>query len=93
MISDALIIASCSFGSALFGLFAGIALAGFRQNGSHIFPPTHVGFDPDLSDSDRLRFLDEAVKAVRDGRLREPYRPQDDCPSNHASKPGADLEN
>lgn len=70
MISGALIVASCTFGAALFGLFAGLALAEFRQNGSHTFPPTHVSFDPDLSNSDRLRFLDEAAQVIRAGKLR-----------------------
>ena len=92
MIAGVFIIASCSFGSALFGLFVGLVAAKSGRSGAATFPPTHVSFEPLLSDKDRLRFLSDAAQAIRDGRLSQPDQPQDYCTSNQATKPGASLE-
>ncbi len=70
MLTDALIFASCSFGSAVFGLLVGLAAAGSTRRGGATFPPTHVSFEPLMSDEDRLRFLEEAQQAILTGRLR-----------------------
>lgn len=70
MISNVVILASCSFGAALFGLAAGLIASSSRQIGSATFPQTHVSFAPAMSDEERLRFLDEAAQAVRAGKLR-----------------------
>ena len=92
MIADVLIIASCSFGSALFGLVVGLVLAKSERCRVATFPPTHVSFEPFMSDGDRLRFLEEAAQAIGDGRLSQSNQPQDNRPSNQAAKPGASLE-
>lgn len=92
MLTDALIFASCSFGSAVFGLLVGLAAAGSTRRGAATFPPTHVSFEPELSDDARLHFLDVAAQAVRDGRLRQTDKLQNDGATNKATKPGASLE-
>lgn len=92
MVSDVVIIASCSFGSALFGLFVGLLSVKSGRSGTAIYPETHVSFEPSMKDADRLRFLDRAAQAIRDGELSQPDQLQNYCPSNQAAQPGANLE-
>ena len=92
MLADAFILASCSFGSAVFGLVVGLVAAGSTRRGAATFPPTHVSFEPELSDEECLHFLDLAAQAVRDGRLRQADKLQNDGATNKAAKPGPRLE-
>lgn len=83
MILEAVVIGGCAFGAAAFCFLAGLAV-GVTTNkpGAATFPPTHVSFDPDLSNEKRLSFLDEAAQAVRAGKLRQPKKLGDDTASD-----------
>lgn len=71
MISSAVAIACCVFGIAAFGFIAGMLVASAKTAGTATFPVTHVSFDQDMPDLERLVFLEKVADLVRRGDLRQ----------------------
>lgn len=75
MVADCLLVACGAFGFSAFCFLAGYIAGGSKREGPATFPLSHVSFDPDLSDEDRLVFLDRAADAVRSRRLSQAVQP------------------
>jgi len=82
MILEGALIAGAAFGIASFGFVVGMIVAGSARAGAQTFPLTHVSFDKNTSDTDRLSFLDEAAKSVRLGALRQSNQLTDNSTSD-----------
>lgn len=75
-----------SVGAAIAGLAIGYLIGSRRAArpgaSATVYPVSHVSFEVALSDADRLRLLEEAAQAVRDGRLRKAENLGDDASGN-----------
>jgi hypothetical protein len=78
--------------ATLLGFLVGARTSKKQAGVSAVWPITHVSFERSLSDTDRLKFLDEVRTAVGDGRLSQSNQLENYGSSNKAAKPGACLE-
>lgn len=78
MVVDLMLFAAFGLGGGALCVAAGVAMGTCRRGVNKTFPVTHVSFDPDLPDEDRLVFLDRAADAVRSGRLRQAQQLEDE---------------
>ena len=84
-----LVFALCMFGAWLIGYGCACSweLKPAKRSPIPSWPLPQVLFDPISTDEERLKFLEMATQAVRDGRLRQADELQDQRASNQAAKP------